>query len=268
MLRPACEVILFGEEEGVGEFAAGLDIQVVKDIERNESGLPLISAIFRRGQEMARYNLICYSNADIILMGDFTTAVNRVNLPKFLLVGQRRDLEINEMLDFQSALWENNLRQRVASEGTLHGLTGIDYFVFPKGTYPDIPPMAVGRPGWDNWLIYHSLQHKIPVINASTEITAVHQNHGHASFKGGEKGFWEGPEAMKNIELAGGRDNMLHMGFADWRLTPQGLKRACGWRDLYFRFRALPVLYRGLRFLLPLFKIPGKAAGLLQKNQN
>jgi len=27
----------------------------------------------------------------------------------------------------------------------------IDYFVYPKGIMGDIPPFAVGRPGWDIW---------------------------------------------------------------------------------------------------------------------
>jgi hypothetical protein len=268
MLRPACEVILFGDEEGAEEFAKELGIRQIKDIERNESGLPLISAIFRRGQEIARHNIICYINADIIVMSDFIAAVQRANLSKYLMVGQRHDMDVNETLEFSSTGWEENLRRRVEKEGRLHGITGIDYFIFPKGTFRDIPPMAVGRPGWDNWLIYNSRMKRIPVINATSVITVVHQNHGHASFSGGEKAFWEGPEAIRNIELAGGRDNMFHIGFADRKLTPRGLKRACGWRDIYFKFRALPVLHRGLRFLLPLFKIPGKAAGLLQKFRN
>ncbi len=264
-LKPSCDIILFGDEDGTAEICAKLGIKQIAAVERNEYGTPLISSMFKIAQEMAGNELVCYVNADIILMSDFMQAIRQVQIKPFLMVGQRRDIDLNETLDFQKADWEAKLKIRVDNEGRLHGVTGIDYFVFPKGLYDNMPPLAVGRPGWDNWLIYHTRLRKIPVIDATAMITVVHQNHGHANYSGGEKGFWEGPEAKRNIELAGGRDHVFHIGFADWTFTTQGLHRARGWQSFYFRLRALPLVHPRLRFLLPLVKLPGQLVGALRR---
>jgi len=40
-LRPQCEVILFGSDEGTAEVAARLDTRHVPEVDRNEYGTPL-----------------------------------------------------------------------------------------------------------------------------------------------------------------------------------------------------------------------------------
>jgi len=264
-LRPACEIILFGDEEGIAEIAGESGIKQVATVERNEYGTPLVSSMFKITQDMAGNNLLCYVNADIILMSDFTAAVKRITLPHFLMVGRRWDIDIDELFDFRKGGWDKELKTKIGMEGKLHGIAGIDYFVFPKGLYNDIPPLAVGRPGWDNWLIYHTRFRKIPVIDATGAIAAVHQNHGHADFPGGDKGFWAGPEAKRNVELAGGIDHAFHIGFADRKLDREKLCPARGWRSFYIKCRAFPVLHPRLYFLMPLVKLPGKIAGAISK---
>jgi hypothetical protein len=253
-LRPSCEIIIFGNEAGTAEIAEELGIRHVKDIERNEFGTPLISSMFKIAQEMAGNKLMCYINADIILMSDFLKATQRITKKAFLMIGQRRDIDITEPMDFQKANWEASLREKIDKEGKLHGISGIDYFVFPKGLYNDLPPLAVGRPGWDNWLIYHTRSRKIPVIDATRVVTIVHQNHGHSDYPGGEDKFWKGPEAKRNVQLAGGPDNAFTMDYVTVLLTPSGSKPAITPKNIYFRLRAIAVLYPRLRFLLPLFK--------------
>jgi len=46
LLRPACEVILFGNEEGTAEIASRFGIRHIPDVERNEYGTPLVSSVF------------------------------------------------------------------------------------------------------------------------------------------------------------------------------------------------------------------------------
>jgi hypothetical protein len=152
-LQPSCEVILFGDEEGTAEISRKLGIKQVAEVECNEYGTPLVSSMFKIAQDMAADKLLCYINADIILMSDFITAVRQIDKPQFLMVGRRWDIYLDKLIDFQRTNWEEELKGKVAREGRLHGVTGIDYFVFPKGTYDSIPPLAVGRPGWDNWMI-------------------------------------------------------------------------------------------------------------------
>ena len=94
-------------------------------------------------------------------------------------------------------------------------------------------PFAVGRPGWDSWLIFDMRRKKIPVINASEAITVIHQNHGFSHSVFGEKRRVGGPELEKNVEIAGGLTNMLTLREADWLLTKDGLKRPSFPRRIY-----------------------------------
>jgi hypothetical protein len=114
LLRPVCDIILMGNEEGTAEIAAEFRLRHVPDIDCNASGTPLVSALFAKAQQLAAHNILCYVNSDIILMSDFTRAVQRVidRKSRFLLVGYRWNLDINKILEFKPD-WEEKLRKRV-----------------------------------------------------------------------------------------------------------------------------------------------------------
>ena len=90
LLRPACEVILFGDDEGTAEVASELGVRHVPQVARNEHGTPLVGDLFAKAQRLATGSLLCYVNADIMLMNDFVLAARRVARLKarFLMVGQ------------------------------------------------------------------------------------------------------------------------------------------------------------------------------------
>ena len=248
-LRPACEIILLGNEAGTAEIASELAIRHIPEIDRNEYGTPLINSIFNIAQNTASHQIMCYVNADIILLSDLLPAVQRVHEERFLIVGQRWDIELNEAVDFGDAQWESRLRTRLAERGKLHPASGSDYFVFPRGLYTDIPSFALGRPAWDNWMIYRARSLRVPVIDATKAITAVHQNHDYSHVPLGKAGAFEGPEAQRNQNLLGGWEYSLCPKHATRLLTPRGLRRALTLKHLYYRLDAIPVLYPRLRFL-------------------
>ena len=248
-LHPKPEVILFGSEEGTAEVASRFGIQHIAEVECSEYGTPLLSSLFSIAQNIAKYKLICYVNADIILMSDFLPAVQRVHKYPFLMVGQRWDLELNELVNFDDAQWESRLQTRLAEHGKLHAKSGLDYFVFSRGLYDDIPPLAIGRRGWDNWLIYQARFLKVPVIDATKAITAIHQNHDYPHPLDGETDVWKGPEATRNLELTGWGERAFTLEHATRILTSKGIKRTLTMRHLYFRLDAMPVLFSHLHFL-------------------
>ena len=45
--------------------------------------------------------------------------------------------------------------QKFIRQGKRHPPTGSDYFIDPRRMIQEMPPFAVGRPAWDNWLIQH-----------------------------------------------------------------------------------------------------------------
>ena len=224
-LSPKCEIILFGNEKGIDDIATKFGIIHIPMIKRNEYGTPLISNAFSKAKETAKYKNLAYINSDIILMNDFTKAIEEIKEPLFLMVGQRWDVEIKENINFNEPNWTGKIRSYTKEKGKLHGPSGIDYFVFPRGLEFELPPFTVGRIGWDNWLIYYIRSLGIPIINATKVVTAIHQNHDYSHSPWGKKSRVEGPETQRNLKLIGDLSNMLTIRDADWILTSNGLER-------------------------------------------
>ena len=248
-LRPECEIILFGDDEGVAETAAEFGARYVPNVSKNEYDTPLLDFVFERAQQLASYDLVCYINADIILLDDFLPAIQQIPFQAFLMSGRRWNVDLVQPWDFGNH-WEERLRSYTVQHGVL-GLPGaIDYFVFPRGVLGTLPPFAVGRPGWDNWVICRARFLRLPVIDATEAVTAIHQNHdyNHVRHRTGEK--WEGPEAERNLDLMGSPDYGFNLTDANWVLTPQGLRRQpLTWERLHpFRLMThLSALYPRLR---------------------
>ncbi len=234
-LRPRPEIILFGGEEGTGKITAELGLVHISEIARNEHGTPLANDLFEKAQQRAENDLLCYINADIILLEDFFKAVEMISLERFLMVGQRVDLDYCDPLDFSSKDWTNRLRKKVEEEGKLHGHTGIDYIVFPRGLYREIPPFALGRTMWDNWLVYKARSLGVQVVDATRMATVIHQNHDYSHHPGQEAGVWNGAEAKKNVELAGGLKYEFTIKDSTLILGPEGLEKPKLTRNLLYR---------------------------------
>jgi hypothetical protein len=167
--------------------------------------------MFARAQAIARHEILCYVNCDIILMQDFWPAVERVRSRhrEFLMVGRRWDTDVTEPLVFvrpdgQATDWQEELRNMAQRRGRRCTAEWIDYFAFTRGLYgADMPPFVL-RVFWDNWLVWKALDAGKPVIDASRALMAVHQNHDYSYHPQGKAGIWSGEEAGLNAQLAGG----------------------------------------------------------------
>ena len=148
---PNVEVILLGEEEGLADTARTLGARHELKIGRNRHGTPMVSDAFARIRGLARSPYLAFVNADIILTRDFTRALEvlfHAPFQNWLAVGQRYDLDQHEPIG-DAPDWESALRRDVSVRGILHGKAGLDYFLFPKDLPIVLPPLAVGRPGWE-----------------------------------------------------------------------------------------------------------------------
>ena len=228
VLHPGVEVILFGDEEGAAETAKELRLCHEPHVERNEFGTKRLDFMFGRAQGIARHDLLCYINCDILLMQDFCVAVEHVREKhsQFLIVGRRWDSEIIAPLSFGNRDWESLLRQRVLRNGRRRGPEWIDYFVFSRRLYgEDVPPFVVGRVFWDNWLVWKALASKHPVIDASASVLAVHQNHNYGYHPQGQNGVFSGVESERNYQLAGGWRHLRTIADATEVLGNGGLRQ-------------------------------------------
>jgi len=226
-LSPSVEIILFGEEEGIAEAASHFGARYIPEVSRNECGTPLLDDVFLKAQAMARHNILCYVNADIILMSDIVKAVEHVQKKKkvFLMVGRRWNIDLGRPLDFSQPDWQEKLRASVLRSGKPTPPEWIDYFVFPRSFYRGLLPFALGRAGFDNWLLWKAHSLGAPIIDASQAVMVVHQNHDYSHHPQGQKGVWEGAEAKRNQQLMGGWHHCFTLSNATHELTAGGLKR-------------------------------------------
>ena len=198
------EVLLVGDDDGVAEAAREARGRQVAQVERTEYGTPLLSSAFALARAASTRRLLAYVNADIVLLPDFVAAVRRIRFPSFLCLGRRWDVDVTEELEVDGD-YERRVRSLVAARGKLALPDAIDYFVFERaGPLAELPPFAVGRPGWDNWMIYRARSLGIPVVDATRVLTAVHQNHGYAHVPERSGYRWYGPEATANFALMQG----------------------------------------------------------------
>lgn len=262
-LGPSCQVILLGDDAGVKEAADEFGVEYLANVARNEYGTPLLNDAFAQAQQRARHRLMCYINADIILFPDFVRTVQRLRFPRFLMIGQRSNLDLEQPLDFSRPDWETRLRARVRAEGVLAAPAGSDYFVFVRYMLGELPPFVVGRPGWDNWMIFNARRLKMPVVDATRACVVVHQNHDYRHIRSAYRAnTYDGPEADHNLRIMDGNRTRFIMLDATHIMTENTLLPAWSPRYLERRVRTFASLHPAWRpFVerLKRFRQKGKA---------
>jgi hypothetical protein len=242
------EIIVFGDEDGVAEAAASVGARHHPDIARTEWGTPLVSEAFVAAARLGASERLCYANADVILLDDLPAAVREVGERPALIVGRRVDLAVAGELQLDRG-WQSRLRHAARERGRRGTDREIDYMVFPRAASWDLPPLAVGRPGWDNWLLYRARVLGLAVIDASSAVLAVHQSHGYDHVPGRSGPRWQGPEADRNWAQVAEMGRSYGIFDATHVLTPRGIRPAIGLRHLKRRVRRHPLLGRGVRVL-------------------
>jgi hypothetical protein len=218
-LGPEVAVVLTGQEEGLAEAAIELGVLHLPDVRRNSLGTPLVSSMFEMARQAYPSPLLACINADILVMPDFLAAAQQAarQAADFLVVGQRWDLDVPEELNFTDG-WEFRLRQRMRANGSLHPRAGSDYFIFPRRCFEKMPDFAIGRAGWDNWMIYEARRQGWPTVDATGAIDIVHQAHDYSHLPNGQP-HYRLPETSENTHLAGGKRHIFHLIDCDRRLV-------------------------------------------------
>ncbi|MDR1741595.1 MAG: hypothetical protein LBR38_07100, partial [Synergistaceae bacterium] len=92
--------------------------------------------------------------------------------------------------------------------------------------YEHIPPFAIGRMAFDDWMVADAVMRGIPVVDATDDVVAVHQNHdyGHIGGRdGSERESLEAinalPEVRRNVALSNEISRVLgHIECSNWVL--------------------------------------------------
>lgn len=196
------EIIIFGNEKGVEDFCKYLCIKNIKNIERREE-LPILREIFYKAQRIAKWDILCYSNADIIFANGLLETIKAVKkiFKVFLITATRLDVKIDYEINFEQTNWQSELIRQTKDKGKYYQSNrAFDFFVFPRGLFYNLPPFVIGRIGWDNNFFAKMIKKRIPVFDATDAIVAIHQKHTYSTGGGYEK-VWFGPESQYNLNL-------------------------------------------------------------------
>lgn len=226
-LGSGCEVILFGDDPGVAGAAARHGARHVPDVARNSFGTPTLDEIFTRADALARNPILCFVNSDIVLFDDIVAATRSV-AGRFLMVSSRFNLGITDPLAFGPD-WDRDLRARALDEARMYPAGGSDFFVYPRALFGAVPPFAIGRGYWDNWLMFRARQCGAKLINATDAVVALHQDHDYAHMAGvpasavnGDFPIHATEETERNLFLAGGHRSLYTVYDATEILSSDG----------------------------------------------
>lgn len=125
-------------------------------------------------------DILMYANGDLIFVDDVRMRMDNIDIARdFLLTGQRIDI-----------LEDGSKR--------LHRPSGMDYFVFRRGMFQDLPKVFMGRGYCDSALVAYCLRRGIPVVDASFALRVEHQFHDYGHVAGGQNVAYQGVEALEN----------------------------------------------------------------------
>jgi hypothetical protein len=228
-LRPSPKVVLFSNDANTAEAGARLSVDAVARVESNAYGTPLVSDMFRQADAFAAGDVLMFVNADIIVPREAVEAARLAMRwsPKFLVVAQRWDVDVRTPLTFDEA-WEERWMPEAVRRGRLHPPGGIDMFVYIRGQYGHMPPFAVGRTAYDNWLLWSTVDAGIPLIDATPFMRLIHQNH---DYSHSTLDTWEGPEAHENRKWIRHWTHYYTISHANWTLGRDGqIRRTRTWK--------------------------------------
>jgi hypothetical protein len=248
------EIILIGDDDGIAEAARTLGVRHEPYVARNEYGTPKIDSIFELGRKASSGDLLAYVNTDIILLPDFISTAEKIaeTQREFLLIGQRWDLDVRDAMDF-SGNWVDWMRNEFKTRARRHPRGGSDYFLFPKNVFDYIPPFAIGRAGWDNWMIYEARQRHWKVIDGSADVNIIHQDHDYSHLPGG-KPHYKLPESFENIRAAGGKLTIFTLEDCDYLIENGKLDYfPMSWKKFWREVEILPLVRWHSKSLAELF---------------
>jgi hypothetical protein len=225
-VHPGVEVILFGAGDGYGQAAKELGLKWVADVETGPTGVPRIDAMAARVERDAAHERRAYVNCDVILLGAFAAAAGRVPFDRYLMVSRRWNLDVAHEIDLSAPDWDEHLRDAVRQRGELFTSWGIDVFLYRGDVWGELPPMVVGRAGYDNWLLYRCASRRVPLVDATPAMSVVHQNHDYGHLPGGARETFSGVEARENLRLSAGPRYRFTVDDAGWQTDGRRLGRS------------------------------------------
>ena len=249
-LQPKPEIFLVGNDEGIVDHVNRLGLKHLS----LSTTVPILDELFDKIRKAASYPYLCFINSDIILLDDFMPIFEQVSqkFEKFLMISSRWNLDIETILPLEKEEDRNHLRNQAIKKHDMYPAAGSDFFVFNKEMYKEMPAFMKGRGFYDNWLICQAKKEGAKVIDTSSDIIAVHQNHDYAHIQGMTEqdrtiNYTRIEQGKKNLKLAGGQKNIYTNYDSDYVLIEGQFY--CSWNPKFI-FRRLKSSIRRLKLCL------------------
>lgn len=220
------QVIVFAEEKERHIFEE-MGALVITSHRCNDRGTPFLDSMFTLAEANAQYPYLMYNNADVMLFSGIFKATRMAAEYKseFLIIGQCTDIEWQSKMDFSNPMWEIGLRDYAARTGVLAAPTGKDYFIFARPFRVKMAPLVVGRLAWDTWLVREAHRVRLPLMDATSIILALHIEHDFDHLPGGLEEYAMGPGCRWNYEIMRKQESTIvgHIGNTNLVITSEGV---------------------------------------------
>eukprot|EP01116_Phalansterium_solitarium_P023665 TRINITY_DN8409_c0_g1_i1.p1 TRINITY_DN8409_c0_g1~~TRINITY_DN8409_c0_g1_i1.p1 ORF type:complete len:460 (-),score=185.88 TRINITY_DN8409_c0_g1_i1:412-1791(-) len=183
-LRPQPQVILFGHVRGIDAMVKEVPGIEQINVTVNQYGTPLLDGMIKIAEERARAPVIIFMNSDLIFTNEIVTAIYKVQsrFKKFLLIGRRIELPSVEMVE--KPKWVDKLDEHMLEQAVSAPESWQDYFIFSRGLFEYVPPLAIGRAYIDRWIVNSTYARKgVNVIDGSNVLLVIHQSHAYGHIK-------------------------------------------------------------------------------------
>lgn len=192
------EIFLFNKDEQIVSLYEHLNITIVKEYESsNNSDLPTWRAMKDYASNVANEeDYIVWVNSDIIFDNTLLETIEGVekSTNNFILTGKRKNWD-----DYHLLSRKDEVRQiPFTDQGDKWE---IDYYVFKKNHFKDLPKFYIARMSFDNYLLQNSIRNVEHTVDCTLTINAIHHTHGYG--KNSEQ-TWsdfhkENPEVMNEV---------------------------------------------------------------------
>lgn len=211
-------LVVFSNSSDVKRYSKLADFTVLP-VTQEATGAPLLSAMFMAAKARFTSEFYGFANGDILFTDSLTKTLQTIlcNIEEdfrqkgLLIVGRRINIPVTDIRE-EDITSSSNLVRISRSSGSLFQTDAEDYFITDKFyKWNEFLPVAIGRRGYDNWVVAYSRYNNITVIDATESVLCVHQTiESRGNYEGLSKGSY-------NLDLI---DKLnLPFSFAAWGRT-------------------------------------------------
>jgi len=168
------EIYVFNRDDSVKDMCKNIDVKLVEDYESSpHSDIPTWRAMRNFAHSISTDDdIIIWVNSDVMFDESLIETIRQVlqnKIENFVLVGQKYDWSNFYKLD-------NEFKIGSLSPLVKHGEYAIDYFIFKKNLFENVPGFFIARQKFDNYLLSKAINEYF-TIDCTNTLLCVHHRH-------------------------------------------------------------------------------------------